>query len=245
MENEGLFHWINEELANEGKRGGFAFVVSLDPFDEQDRPLWRESAYVSVRPSSEGMDYFDDIKFWNDNRYQMKRLEHLFDHEQFIFTWPLDYDPSRTASNFYLVRYDGDRLVRLARCYGKSDESKCTQYFFGRTCCDDRFGNVGAGALVRRRKKCSRPDRELAQTFARYPGLFRRLGKMARPKSMKMDNIASPWRYNWLAGTSIRYPNIRYHSPVRNARSGSRPCMRTVRLIAIGPIHVFAECYQS
>jgi hypothetical protein len=43
------------------------------------------------------------------------------------------------------------------------------------------------------------------------------------PRPMKMGTIISPWRYDWLAGTSIRYPNIRYHSPVRYARFDSRP----------------------
>ncbi|UPK35256.1 hypothetical protein IVB18_46070 [Bradyrhizobium sp. 186] len=42
------------------------------------------------------------------------------------------------------------------------------------------------------------------------------------PRPMKMGTIASPWRYDLLAGMPIRYPNIRYHSPVRYARSGSR-----------------------
>jgi len=37
------------------------------------------------------------------------------------------------------------------------------------------------------------------------------------PRPMKMGNIASPWRYDLLAGTPIRYPNIRCHSPVRYA----------------------------
>jgi hypothetical protein len=115
---------------NEESSGGFGFIVCLNPFDEPDRQLWRESAYVGVRHPREGLDYFIDIKSWHANRHAMKQLEPLFDHDQFIFTWPLDYDPSRTASNFYLVRYDGDRLVRLVRCYGISPKSKCTQYVF-------------------------------------------------------------------------------------------------------------------
>jgi hypothetical protein len=112
---------------NEEKSSGFGFVVCLDPFDEQNRPRCREYAYISVRPPSEGQDY-KDIKFWRDNRYQMKQLESVFDHDRFLFTWLLDYDPSRTASNFYLVRYDGDRLVRLVKCYGETAQSTCTQY---------------------------------------------------------------------------------------------------------------------
>ena len=117
---------------NEESGGGFAFIVCVDPFDEQDVKLWRESAYVSAKPLNEGLDYFSDIKFWHDNRHGMKRLEPLFGHDQFMFTWPLDYDPSKTASNFYLVRYDGDRLVRLVRCYSKTGNAKCTQYVFSK-----------------------------------------------------------------------------------------------------------------
>jgi hypothetical protein len=118
------------KVANEGESGGFAFGVCLDPFDERDRQRCQQSAYVSVRPSSEGMQSFKDVKFWQDNRHTMKKLEPVFSHEQFEFTWPLDYDQSKTASNFYLVRYDGDRLARLVRCYGKSAVSDCTQYVF-------------------------------------------------------------------------------------------------------------------
>ena len=115
---------------NEESGGGFAFIVCLEPFDEADRKLWKEVAYVSVKPLEEGLTYFSDIIRWQDNRNKMKPLEPMLGHDQFIFTWALDYDPSKTASNFYLVRYDGDRLARLVRCYGKSEESKCTQYIF-------------------------------------------------------------------------------------------------------------------
>ena len=130
---------------NEESGGGFGFMVCLDPFDEPDRQLCQKLAYVSVKPLAEGLNHFTDIKFWQDNRDKMKQLDPMFGHEQFVFTRPSDYDPGSTtaappcgasplnthrASNFYLVRYDGDRLARFVKCYNRSATSECRQYVF-------------------------------------------------------------------------------------------------------------------
>src|SRR5258708_10128267 len=48
------------------------------------------------------------------------------------------------------------------------------------------------------------------------------------PLSIKMGTLVSPWRYDLLAGMPIRYPNTRYRSPNRHARSGSVRSARRV-----------------
>src|SRR5258708_14145629 len=71
--------------------------------------------------------------------------------------------------------------------------------------------------------------------WMRYPAAVEETRRRCRtksyhgaPRARDMGTIVSPRRYDWLAGTPIRYPNIRYRSPIRYARSGS---VRSVRRV--------------